>query len=228
MKFWCVLMVGLLLAASTAAPAAEPAKEPRYADRTLSQWIADLDDPDPLVREEAAEVLGRLGPQAKGAIARLEKIVAADAAPVRRRTALALWKIGGPIGPAKELFEASLAKSTGLQRLQSIQVLRQLGKPAKELAPYLIDLILDTDYSVSNPAVALLQQFGDDGMTALIAAMHKARGSQAHRLVAMVSNFALNSKPLVPILQTMLKDPDPRLQIACAGCCGNGIRTAAG
>ena len=210
-----LVALGLFLLASPIAAGAEPAEEPKFADRPLSQWIAELDDSDALVREEAIEVLGRIGPEAKRSVPKLEKILANDTEPARRRAALAIWKIDGRSGPAKQLYSASLKESKGLPRLQAIEILKQLGAPASELAPYLIDLIVDVDYAVSNQATVLLQQFGKDGIPALGAALEKARGDPAFRLVTMVSNLGQNAKPLVPTLQKILKHSDARVRMAC-------------
>src|SRR5262245_30745061 len=83
----------VLLVATVAAWAADTTKEPAFAERALSRWIADLDDPDGLIREEAVEVLGRMGADARPALAKLEKLTTDDTGMVRRRAAVALWKI---------------------------------------------------------------------------------------------------------------------------------------
>jgi HEAT repeat protein len=209
-----LIVVAAIMIATWPAQAADPLKEPAFADRPLSRWMADLDDTDPLVREEAIEVLGRMGPEALTAVPRLEKIAGVDTALARQRAALALWKIDGRLDPARELYRQSLKQTQGLQRLHAVQTLRQLGSPPSELAPHLVDLLIDPDYNVSNAATMMLQQFGAEGVPALAAALPKSRGEARYRLLSLVSTLGSTAKPLAPTVKQMLKEPETRAQFA--------------
>src|SRR4051794_40959580 len=93
----------LILLSSPLAWAAEPVT---FARRPLDSWVADLDDKDPLVREEALEVLAQLGPKAKAAVPKLERLAKAAGEAERRRAAFALWKVDGRAEAAIPVFRA--------------------------------------------------------------------------------------------------------------------------
>src|SRR5262249_32105327 len=113
-----------------------------------------------------------------------------------------------------ELYRELLKQSRGLQCVQAAQTLRQLGSSPGELAPWLIDLVIDPDYAVSNPATAMLQQFGADGVPAIASALSKSRGDARFRLLGLIPGLGEAAKPLTPNLKEMLKDAQPRNRLA--------------
>src|SRR5262245_15361951 len=94
------LLFALGLALASLADAAGPAVATLYSGRPLRDWLADLDDEDLLIREEAIEVLAQAGPAAKSAVGRLTKLLAHESRPLRTRAALAVWRISGDARPA--------------------------------------------------------------------------------------------------------------------------------
>src|SRR5262245_55354907 len=86
------LFLALALAAALARSAAPPVPV-LHAGRPLQAWLADLDDADLLIREEAIEVLGQVGPRAKAALPKLRAYLKDENRPLRTRAALALWRI---------------------------------------------------------------------------------------------------------------------------------------
>src|SRR4051812_12038918 len=93
-RFRILFVIPLLLAA-------EPP-----AERPVADWLKDLDDPQSLVREEAIEMLIRA--KAKDAVPKLTKLLDDPSSSVRRRAALALWKIDGQTKPAIAILAATL------------------------------------------------------------------------------------------------------------------------
>src|SRR5262249_8842844 len=85
------LGLGVLLLMVGLAPAAP--EEPTPPGTPLRDWVEALKDRDPFVREEALLVLGDLGPAARDAVPAITPLLTEDAAFVRVRAALALWKI---------------------------------------------------------------------------------------------------------------------------------------
>src|SRR5205814_8691487 len=128
MSRWCLAVVVALLV-----PAADVrGAEPSYADRSLAQWIADLAEKDPLIREEAIEVLIKIGPDARTALPRLTELHEKDSsAQVRRRAAIALWRLDGQTRPARDLLAAELTAPLPATRLKAAALLRELGVPGR-------------------------------------------------------------------------------------------------
>src|SRR5712691_866386 len=147
------------------------AAEPSFADRPLQEWIADLAEKDPLIREEAIEVLIKIGPEARIALPRLAEMHEKDpSAGVRRRAALALWRLDGQTKPARDVLTADLKSPIPAQRLKAVSLLRELGTPAAELTPTVLDMIADVDVFVKDQAATALNLLGEDAVPAVIAA----------------------------------------------------------
>ena len=170
-EFTMTRIIALLIVLIPAIAYADPPVE--FAKRPLDAWIADLDDKDTLVREEALEVLTQLGPKAKAAVPKLEPLVKTGSDPARRRAALALWKIDGRTEAAIPLFKAALKENSGIARIQTIQTLRELGVPADELAPLLIESLTDADFEARNQASAAPRGMAAEALPVLLEALPK-------------------------------------------------------
>ena len=72
------------------------AQEATYGGRTVAEWVAQLGAPDADARSAAAVALGRLGPDAAGAVSGLAALLWDDEEEVRANAAWAL----GQVGPA--------------------------------------------------------------------------------------------------------------------------------
>jgi HEAT repeat protein len=201
----------LVLLTSSLAWAAEPVM---FARRPLDAWLADLDDADPLVREEALEVVTQLGPKAKPAVPKLERLAKAASEAERRRAAMALWKVDGRADAAIPVFRAALKGATGLPRVQTIQTLRDLGVPADELAPHLIDGLADPDFDARNQATVLLRGMATEVMPVLIEEIPKARGDKLQHVLSVLSGLGPRGKEALPALNNLLKDSDPAVKMA--------------
>src|SRR5690349_20204343 len=84
-----LLLPGLLLLLGAAPPALE-GPPPELGGRSFRAWVADLNDPDLLVREEAVEVLGKAGRSARAALGPLRALLAGPDHTLRTRAALAV------------------------------------------------------------------------------------------------------------------------------------------
>jgi HEAT repeat protein len=60
--------------------------------------IADLDTPDPLVRQASAQALGRFGPAARDAVPALQGLLKDSDADVRQAATEALLNVAPPAG----------------------------------------------------------------------------------------------------------------------------------
>ena len=113
---------------------------------------AVLDDPDSLVREEAARALGRVGPEAAGAAGELARLAAGDVVgPVRAAAAEALGRLNGsaPSPAAEQPASRSVPGSLPglLERLGSSDARTRaeaswpLGKLGAAAAPALVAIV---------------------------------------------------------------------------------------
>jgi HEAT repeat protein len=206
-----IIAILLLLAPSLTWAADTPVT---FARRPLDAWVADLDDKDPLVREEAVEVLTQLGAKAKPAVPRLERLFKDGQETERRRAAMALWKIDGRAEAAIPVFQAALKGAKGLPRVQTIQTLRDLGMPADELAPLLIDALTDPEFEARNQAVTTLRSMAAEVMPILLDAIPKARGEKLQQILSVLQGLGPRGKEALPALNNLLKDPDPAVKMA--------------
>src|SRR5262249_55080468 len=161
-----LLLPALLLACSRTAAAAEPA--PTFADKPLSFWLERLRDADPLTREEAATVLGDLGPSAKEALPALHDLLKSDAGPLRLRAAMAVWKVGHEARETAPVLIAALRDGGRGQRLVILQTLGEMGPAAEAAAPLLTGFLSDANASVRNQASLTLLQLGPAAVPALV------------------------------------------------------------
>jgi HEAT repeat protein len=106
MRKAAVLMVGVLLGWAGVAPAAE-----RDVKRAVAEQVRRLADPDPLVRQDAADALADLGPAAADAATGLLRAV--DDPPTRWPAALALARVSPPAALSLALHH----RDEGVQRL---------------------------------------------------------------------------------------------------------------
>jgi hypothetical protein len=61
------------------------------AERPLADWVKDPDSDQPLVREEAIEMIASFGAGARSAAPRSRVLLKDDRPPVRARAAIASW-----------------------------------------------------------------------------------------------------------------------------------------
>src|SRR5262249_28125695 len=147
----------------------------RGAARALPSLTGALQDPDPFVRAQAAESVGRIGPHARGAVPDLIRAYGTGDPEVSAAVTAALVKVGAdavpPLvealksqreaerrGAAEALCKLGRAAVLGLIpalkdpdatcRRWSAQVLQGMGQDAREAVPNLTDALKDQDGQV--------------------------------------------------------------------------------
>ncbi len=110
------------------------AAQGRAAD--VAGLIKQLQDKDPETRQDAAVLLGRMGPAAKEAVPALVAALKDEA--VASRAAIALTQIGAAAVPA---LGKALKDPDQSVRLQAARVLGNLGPAAREALPDLVDAL---------------------------------------------------------------------------------------
>jgi HEAT repeat protein len=208
-----LLLLGVVLAAG-----AEPAPEPLYAGHPLTRWLADLKDPDVLVREEAIEVLTAAGPAAKEAVPLLEKMLRDEPRSLRTRAALALWRIDGRTRPAVEALGETArdrALSSNARNL-AIQHLQQLGGDAAAAVPTLLDLIDDPDLALRNTALWTLGTVGKPALPAVLERLGHKEVRERRRAVTALGRLPYGEPEVAPALVPRLTDEDRSVRLQAA------------
>lgn len=206
-----VLGAAIMLASSLAARTAEPS----VAGRPLNQWIADLEAKDTLIREEALEILPEFGSEAKPAIPRIAALYQSGSPAVRFRAAIALWRIDGRTEPAMAVLTEALKSDGRSKRLQAVELLMQLGRPAAELAPPVLELMRgEPDYSIQSQVQMMLAQFGAEAVPAVRDVLGRAKADERLQILTLIQNLGPEFRGVMPAVVALRKEPDPRTRFA--------------
>jgi HEAT repeat protein len=190
---------------------------PLAAGRSLADWVRDLGDKDPLVREEAVEVLAQSGPAAKEAIAQLEKMARDEPLPLRVQAALALWRVAGKTGPAVEGLAETLRKSPMLtRRLEALKTLGQLGTMAAPAVPAILDLVDAPDQGLRNQAMTTLTEIGPPAVEAVAQRLDDKDVARRRRAALGMTRLAHLARTAAPALRRHLDDEDRSVRGCCA------------
>jgi HEAT repeat protein len=205
-----LLLVGLALAAG-------PAPEPLFAGRPLRQWVKDLGDDDPLVREEAVEVLADAGPAAREAAPALEKMTREGPQRLRLRAALALGRVAGKNGPAVELLARGLRKSpTAADRTQALQTLQQLSADASPAVPAVLECVDAPEPAVRAQAASTLRAIGQPALPAVLDGLEKKDVRERRRAAVALQVLSHLTRDRAPLLRARLADEDLAVRAGCA------------
>jgi HEAT repeat protein len=202
----------LLLALALAGPPDGPV----LSGRPLADWVRDLSDHDPLVREEAAEVLAQAGSAAREAVPRLEKMARDEALPLRLRAAVALWRISGKNGPAVEALTETLRRSPSpASRRAALNDLKQLGPAAAPAVPVLLEMLDDPELQLRNEAQATLGAVGAPAAAAAVERLADKDPRVRRRAARAVAALAYLARESAGELKKHLADDD----LTVRGCC---------
>jgi HEAT repeat protein len=217
-----IFVPGLLLALGATGAVADDSKTDKpavsFAGRSLQAWQDDLDDRDPLVREEAVEVLAQLGAQAKETTPRLRKLLADPSRTLRARAALALWRVAGEVKPAVAVLTESLREPSPVTRRDSLSALAQMGPEAASASGAIVELLDDRDLSVRIQAGTTLTRLGRAALPSLVKALASKEVRVRRTAMGQIVGFMLPAvgKEYLPTLSARLEDEDPQVRIDAA------------
>jgi HEAT repeat protein len=198
----------------------------KMGPENLPTLLPLLKDSNPAVRYSVTEALGHMGPGAKETIPHLidalryskahESNAEArrDDAEVRRAASLALRGIGLPAVPA--LVELLKDKNRD-DRIAAMDILANLGPQAKEVIPSLIVALNTNDPFEREQVTRTLVAIGKDALVPLLKAAQDRNIEQAHRVVGWMRAY---TKESIPVLRTMLDDPDREIRRRAAEALG--------
>src|SRR5262249_25224086 len=158
--------VGILAACS--ATAQQPPGSPvQAAGRPLADWIADLENADVLVREEAILVLGGLGPRAKAALPALTALLKDPGPTVRTKAALAASQIDRSVQEAGPILLETLPRGQRGQRVQVLALVGQLVEDEPDVLVALLKMAQDADKDLSAKSRTALAKLSERSIPAL-------------------------------------------------------------
>jgi HEAT repeat protein len=141
------------------------ADAPKRAITTLSSLL--LTDKEKVIRVRAAEVLGRIGIEAKEAAPSLRAALKDDDELVRVHAAFALHQVVGRNDVTVPVLVVGLKATNRHVRRHAADALGELGSSAKTAVAPLIDALKDDDTSVRESVVKALRAIGPDARDAV-------------------------------------------------------------
>ncbi len=193
------------------APAADKNEE-------IPVLIRKLEAPDANTRARAAEVLSRIGRDAKPAINPLLKALKDKDENVRRNAAEALEQIGGLTQRHLSGLTEALKDESPDVRLGVIAVLKLMGGEAESATPALTELIKnEKDPMVRRKAAAALGAIGADPKTALpllMASLKDPSGDVRSAAAAALAKLGAAAAPAVKELGEALQDNQQDVRIS--------------
>jgi HEAT repeat protein len=213
---------------------ADPEVSPqRWALSSLALFSREAKDVTPqlidLLRDEQSshitrlgclEALSQIGPAAPDAIAalwkQLESSLNGD-----EELAVASAEALGMVGPAAAaaapaLMRAAQADDEDL-RSAAAQALGRIGVPAKDAQPLLCDLMIGDDSElVRDAAMTALGQTGPTGWSLTEPLLTVEQAEIRERAVTVVAQWRVAAKAILPALEPLLNDPEPRVKLAAA------------
>jgi HEAT repeat protein len=173
-----------------------------------------------ITRLGCLEALSQIGPAAPDAIAalwkQLESSLNAD-----EELAVASAQALGMIGPAAAaatpvLMRAAQAADDDL-RHEAAQALGRIGVSAQDAQPLLCDLMIGDDSElVRDAAMTALGQTGPTGWPLVEPLLAVENAEIRERAVTVVGHWRVAAKTILPALEPLLADPEPRVRLAAA------------
>jgi HEAT repeat protein len=212
-------MSAVLLLLSGALLSAQPpaTNGPKLSGRLFHEWLADLEQEDVLVREEAIEVLGSAGPAAREAVPALEKLLKAEPWTLRTRAGVALWRITGRTEPAVNAIAAALRADSGpYARTQLLLTLQAMGTGAAPAAAAVFELVDDPDVPLRAQARHFFVYGGKSVVPLVLERLEDKDVQQRRRAAHIVEHTGHLLRDAVPAIEKHLGDDDRLVRLACA------------
>lgn len=151
-------------------------REPEHDRRTMRYYLRALKSDDAEARQNAARVLGSMGPHAKGAVPDLSAALQDPETAVRYNAALALYKIGPDARSAVGALRTALKDADPLVRMDVCLALCSIGPDARDAVPALMEAVQDENNNrrvitftctIRQQAVIALGKIGPDARDAV-------------------------------------------------------------
>lgn len=177
------------------------------------------------VRRESIHALGLMGPEAQGAIGRIEELTRDHDSSTRMQAASVFWSISGRPDAASTLIEA-LGDPDKSVRSQAAYRLGLIGAAANSAIPALTRMLEGENTSDHEAALNALGRIGPQSLPAVPAMLRRATAASPAMLPWDVS-LASVGPGAVPFLIAGLDDPDDGIRWTAAAALGK-LGAAAG
>ena len=179
--------------------------------RPVSYWIDRLTDGDPAKRQTAAEMLGKIGPDANSAVAGLVRVTGDDNPQVRRAGIDALGSLGPDAGEAVPSLLRIYEDRNEVEEIRwaAVKALGNLGTGARETVPVMIKwMAKDTTFAGSSHVQMAITTLGPAAAPPLVQLLQNENPDvRAHATVAL-NWLGPDAKEAVPALIRVLQDED--------------------
>ncbi len=177
------------------------------------------------VRRESLHALGLMGPEARGALGRIEELTHDPDVSTRLQAASVHWSISGRPDAASILIEALRDPKASVRGLSAYQ-LGLMGPAANSAVPALIGMLEGEDPSDHEAAIGALGRIGPPSLAALPAMLRRSTAASPGVIPWAVSLASVGPGG-VPILIEGLDDPDEGVRWTAAAALGE-LGAAAG
>ena len=160
---------------------------------------------------QAAQALGRIGPEAKAAIPSLVELL--DDPRVAPVAIPALLQIGPQSVP---LILETWRSEESADRPGVIQALGQFGPAAQPAVPKLMAALTSRDQRVRRQAATALEKIGTEAVPALVTALTEGTPDIRPSVTQIFGRMGPIAGAAIPALTRLLHDPDARLRLQAA------------
>ncbi|MDX9708496.1 MAG: HEAT repeat domain-containing protein [Trichloromonas sp.] len=177
--------------------------------------VEKLSDVNEVVRECAAEALGKIGPAASMAIPALMKALGDEAGEVQRSSACAIGKIDRAGNNALPLLFKALIDSEKAIRSGAALAVGKIGPTAIDAIPNLIDALSDDEFEVRMSAAEALREIGPvtpEVIPALVTTLQDSHIGVRKQVVEALGIIGLTDQSTVPAINEALHDKE---EIVC-------------
>ena len=181
------------------------------APETVAVLVQLVRGADLAVRRRALQVLGSLGPEAKGAFPAILGVLQDDDAEVRRLAASALGRVPAETRDDRLGLVATLLHRYDYARDQAERALSNLGVGAADVAPELGRLVEHPSHPVRHATLRIFARMGPTVALPILIPYLTHRDSTVRMWTAQtVVGFGAAAEPAVPTLIAMLSDYESR------------------
>ena len=208
-----LLLTAILLSVNLLTIVSGNEGELRHKEKTIDEWIEELDHNDVEVRRSAARALEQTGPEAKDAIPALIEALEDKDEYVRAAAGRALGKIGPEAERAIPILMKMIKDQVMIVRMGAAIGLGGIGPKAREAIPVLADALEgpNEDHNVQYRAAEALGKMGPEAIPALVKAIQNTQ-----YFVRRMSARALGEiggADVVPALIKALQDDDRNVRV---------------